>query len=62
LKKTFISPFFYLPLTKNISFFIFFENKFIHPDEIGCWQYAIIRTCMYLFYYIPIEQRIFLAS
>jgi len=34
-KENFVSPYFLL-------LFLFFENKFIHPDEIGCWQYACV--------------------
>jgi len=39
-EESFVPHFFYFQLTKNFFYFFlfFFENKFIHPDEIGCWQ------------------------
>jgi len=33
-KENFVSPYFLL-------LFLFFENKSIHPDEIGCWQLSL---------------------
>jgi len=38
-EENFVSHFFYFPLTKKpffIIFVIFFKNKFIRPDKIGC--------------------------